>query len=235
MEVNQVEHLLKLADEYQALGIVGLCVKILKSEPKSQDNAMKILHLVTSTVIARDDQRLFEVREQCYELIKDMKLTEAQENEDCKNLEKEIWERVLVKRIQRLETFVQEIYPQFMGLVECCLSLYFLGKTKGIPPRPQPPHPQPPHPQPPCPQPPCPQHFSFGRTRGNLLSRMKNCIECQQMIKQLVWKPQAPQHLPFPGYGYRPSVGFRYEGEYHFDEEVITIIQDFEKIINIRV
>ena len=216
MEVNQVEHLLKLADEYQALGIVDLCVKILKSETKSQDNAVKILHLVTSTVIARDDQRLFEVREQCYEVIEDMELTEAQENEDRKNLEKEIWERVLVKRIQRLETFVQEIYPQFMGLVECCLW-YFLEKTKDVTP--------------------CPQHFSNGKTRENLLSRMKNCIVCQQMIKQLVCNLQVSQHRPFRGgYGETPSVStidFRYGGDYHFDEEVITMIKDFEKIIRV--
>ena len=140
--MNQVEHLLKLADEYQAGGVVDVCIKMLKSEPKSKDNAVKILHLATSTVAARDDQRLFQVRKQCYQQIEDMELTEAQRNDDHKNLEKEIWERVLVKRIRRLETFVQEIYPQFMGLVECCLW-YFLEKTKDITP--------------------CPQHFSNKR------------------------------------------------------------------------
>ena len=212
-----MEHLLKLADEYQALGVVDFCVKILKSEPKSQENAVKILHLVTSTVTARDDQRLFEVREQCYEVIEDMELTEAQENEDRKNLEKEIWERVLVKRIQRLEIFVQEIYPHFMGLVECCLW-YFLEKTNEISP--------------------CPQHFSNRKTKENLLSRMKNCIVCQQMIKQMVCNLQVPQHRPYRGvYGeVTPEVStidFRYGGDYHFDEEVITMIQDFEKIIRV--
>ena len=212
MAVNQVEHLLKLADEYQALGIVDLCVKILKSEPKSQDNAVKILHLVTSTVTARDDQRLFEVREQCYELIEDMELTEAQENEDRKNLEKEIWERVLVKRIQRLETFVQEIYPQFMGLVECCLW-YFLEKTKDIPP--------------------CPQHYSNGKTKENLLSRMKNCIVCQQMIKQLVCNLQVPFRRGYVDTASVSTKDFKYGGDYHFDEEVITMIQDFEKVIRV--
>lgn len=193
--MNQVEHLLKLADEYQAGGVVDVCIKMLKSEPKSKDNAVKILHLATSTVAARDDQRLSQVRRQCYQQIEDMELTEAQRNDDHKNLEKEIWERVLVKRIRRLETFVQEIYPQFMGLVECCLW-YFLEKTKDITP--------------------CPQHFSNRKTRENLLDRMKDCIVCQRMISQLV-----------------RNLNCRYGGDYYFDEEVITMIQDFEKIIRV--
>ena len=193
--MNQVEHLLKLADEYQAEGVVDVCVKMLNSEPKSQDNAVKILHLATSTVAARDDKRLFHVRKRCYQLIEDMELIEAQRNDDHKNLEKEIWEKVLVKRIQRLETFVEDIYPHFMGLVECCLW-YFLEKTKDITP--------------------CPQHFSNRKTRENLLNRMKDCIVCQRMINQLVC-----------------NLNCRYGGDYFFDEGVITMIQDFEKIIRI--
>ncbi|XP_015778962.1 PREDICTED: uncharacterized protein LOC107356853, partial [Acropora digitifera] len=151
VQLDQVEHLLKLADEYQAGGIADVCVKILKSEPKSKDNAVKILHLATSTATARDDQRLFLVREQCYELIKNMKLTETCKN--GKSLEKEIWEKVLVKRIQRLETFVQKIYPQFEDLVE--LSLSDSLREKKISP--------------------CPQHFSNGKANEHLLRRMKDC------------------------------------------------------------
>ena len=56
--MNQVEHLLKLADEYQARGIVDMCVKMLKSEAQSKDNAVKILHLATCTPTIREDERL---------------------------------------------------------------------------------------------------------------------------------------------------------------------------------
>ena len=108
--MNQVEHLLKLADEYQARGIVDVCVKMLKSEARSKDNAVKILHLATCTPGVRDDERLILVRKQCYELMKNMELKETQGKESYKNLEKDAMERVLVKRIQRLETFVKEIY-----------------------------------------------------------------------------------------------------------------------------
>ena len=217
--MNQVEHLLKLADEYQAGGIEDVCVKMLKSEPKSKDNAVKILYLATSTATARDDQRLFQVREECYELIKDMELIETQRSESYNDMEKNTLVRIVVKRNQRLETFVKDIYPQFMGLVECCLW-YCLEKAKDITP--------------------CPQHFSNRKTKENLLRRMKNCIVCQRMIKQMVHKLKKVTYtyeLPSSGhFANRPSVPtnhFEYEGDYYFDEKVIAMIQDFEKIIRV--
>ena len=213
-----MEHLLKLADEYQALGIEDVCVKMLKSEPKSEDNAVKILYLATSTATARDDQRLFQVREECYELIKDMELTETQGSESYNDMEKNTMVRVVVKRNQRLETFVKDIYPQFMGLVECCLW-YCLEKTNDVTP--------------------CPQHFSNRKTRENLLRRMKSCLVCQRMIKQMVRKlKKVTYELPYGG-GFAnsstvPTNKFEYEGDYYFDEKVIAMIRDFEKIIRVH-
>ena len=184
--MNQVEHLLTLADEYRAGGIEDICVKMLKSEPKSKDNAVKILYLATSTATARDDQRLFQVREECYELIKDMELTETQRSEGYNDMEKNTMVRVVVKRNQRLETFVKDIYPQFMGLVECCLY-YYMEEHREIYP--------------------CPQHPLNGKNRENLLRRIKNCSVCRSIIKQMV--------------------------DYYFDERVIAMILDFEKIIRV--
>ena len=163
--MNQVEHLLKLADEYQAGGIEDVCVKMLKSEPKSKDNVVKILYLATSTATARDDQRLFQVREECYELIKDMELTETQRSESYNDMEKNTLVRVVVKRNQRLETFVKDIYPPFMGLVECCLYSYMEEHREILYP--------------------CQQHLSNGKNRENLLTRIKNCSLCRPMIKQM--------------------------------------------------
>lgn len=214
--MNQVEHLLKLADEYQAGGIEDVCVKMLKSEPKSEDNAVKILHLATSTATARDDQRLFQVREECYELIEDMELTETQTSESYNDMEKNTLVRVVVKRNQRLETFVKDIYPQFMGLVECCLW-YCLERTKDITP--------------------CPQHFSNRKTKENLLRRMKTCIVCRRMIKQMVLNLKVSQAQLLGGrFADKSSVAthnFEYGDDYYFDEKVIAIILDFEKIIRV--
>ena len=239
-----MEHLLKLADEYQTRGIVDVCVKMLKSEAQSKDNAVKILHLATCTPTIREDEKLILVREQCFELIKNMELSEAQGKESYENLEKDVLERVLVKRIQRLETFVKEIYPQFMGLVECCLWSVS-GNAEVIST--------------------CPQHFSNKRPKENLLMLVKGCPVCRQMIKQLVHYFKTPQllqqslhppHPPHPSHplpqrqpvrGFPSTLGstvpfvlaapapnaYEYGGSYHFDEEVITIIQDFEKLFRI--
>ena len=204
--MNQVEHLLKLADEYQAEGIADVCVKILKSEPKSKDNAVKILHLATCTATSRDDQRLFQVREQCYKLIENMELTETCKN--GKNLEKEIWEKVLVKRIQRLETFVREIYPQFVDLVE--LSLSDRLREKFISP--------------------CPRHFSHGKANEHLLRRMKDCPVCRQMICNL----QESQRACTSVFSFvSPVANVTIIGNEDIGEKAMRTILDFEKIIRV--
>ena len=40
-----MEHLLKLAEEYQIKTVLDLCANFLRDEPKTEDNAMKILFL----------------------------------------------------------------------------------------------------------------------------------------------------------------------------------------------
>ena len=238
IQVNQVEHLLKLADEYQTRGIIDLCVKMLKSEAQCKDNAVKILHLATCTPTVRDDESLILVREQCYEVTKNMELTETQGRESYKNLEKDALERILVKRIQRLETFVKDIYPQFIGLVEGCLWCV-LENAKVIST--------------------CPQHFLNKKPKENLLKLMKGCPVCRQMIKQLVGyvgSPRVPKVTPVRRVSRQvlnmPSFSFssiatnsvceqvaptnnecKYGGNCHFYEEVITIIMDFEEIIRV--
>jgi len=238
VQLNQVEHLLKLADEYHTRGIIDLCVKMLKSETQCKDNAVKILHLATCTPTVRDDERLILVREQCYEVTKNMELTETQGRENYKNLEKDALERILVKRIQRLETFVKDIYPQFIGLVEGCLWCV-LENAKVIST--------------------CPQHFLNKKPKENLLKLMKGCPVCRQMIKQLVGyvgSPRVPKVTPVRRVSRQvlnmPSFSFssiatnsvceqvaptnnecKYGGNCHFYEEVITIIMDFEEIIRV--
>ncbi|XP_068696129.1 uncharacterized protein [Montipora foliosa] len=197
--LNQVGHLLKLADEYQVKGIEDTCVKVLRGEPKSEKNVINILYLATCTATIREDGRLEGVRAQCYSLIKNMELTDIRGQDDYQYLEREILESVLVNRNQRLETFVKGIYPQFIGLMECCLwSCLEDGRIS-----------------------PCPQHFSNRKANADALNRMSICVVCQQMIKQLVSFTKGPW-----GVG-----GFKYGGSLQFDEEVIAIILDFQKII----
>ncbi|XP_067049149.1 actin-binding protein IPP-like [Acropora muricata] len=235
VQLNQVEHLLKLADEYQASGIVDVCVKIMNSEAQCKDNVVKILHLATCTPTVREDERLILVREQCYEVTKNMELTETQGKESYENLEKDAMERVLVERIQRLEKFVKEIYPQFMGLVEWCLW-HVVENAEVIST--------------------CPQHFLNKKPRENLLRLMKGCSVCRQMIKQLIFYLRTSQQtqqtqqtqkttlfanrssgtqlgarLPAGFFSVPATTESKYGGNRLLDEKVITIIQDFEKII----
>lgn len=207
--MNQVEHVLKLADEYQTGGIIDVCVKILKSEPKSEGNAVKILHLATCTATVRKDEWLFWVREQCYKLIENMELKETQKDMAYDHLEKGTLERVLVKRNQRLETFIKDIYMWDSVKMTNVTSLKMDPEITA-----------------------CPQHYQNRKAKGNLLGRMKNCSVCRRMITQLVRNLKLSQQTSTPFVNFQvvtPSEGakFKYGGDYYFDEKVIAMIQDF--------
>ncbi|XP_068696133.1 BTB and MATH domain-containing protein 42-like [Montipora capricornis] len=214
--LNKVDDLLKLADEYQVQGIVDICVKVLQGEPISEQNAITILYLATCTAAVREDGRLEGVRGQCYSMIKNMELADIQGEEDYEYLESEILERVLVNRNQRLETFVKGIYPQFIGLMECCLWAFLEKDSISVN-----------HSR----ISPCPQHFSDGKANADASKRMITCSKCRRMIKQLVSisKVQTLGSL----YGGQPSNTFKYGGSVHFDEKVIAMILDFQKIVKL--
>ncbi|KAJ7394347.1 hypothetical protein OS493_000152 [Desmophyllum pertusum] len=121
--LNKMEHVLKLADEYQTMSVVNLCVKCLKDVPKSKVNVVKILFLANDTVIAREDDRLDSVRRECHALIKNMELADILKDNGFKNLDRDSSENVFVLRTKRLETFLKKVYPQFIGLAEFCITL----------------------------------------------------------------------------------------------------------------
>lgn len=183
------------------MSVFDLCVKCLKDEPISQENAVRILYLANATVMAREDERLDIVRWNCYSLIKNMELTDIMGKEDFKSLDRDSLESVLVKRTERLETFLKGIYPQIIGLAEFCMYLCLENSRSGITR--------------------CPQHFSSGnKADKGLLERIKSCSVCRMMIVQLVSSSENPfrknEHL--------------YGGTRHFDRKLISIIQDFKNV-----
>ena len=208
-----MNHLLKLADEYQANGVLDLCVKCLQDVPKSDENAVKILFLVTDTVIAREDDRLDSVRRQCEILIKDMDLVNITRKSDFKKLNRDNLESVFVQRTERLETFIKDVYPQLIGLVEYCLFLKLESSSSSISR--------------------CPQHFpkpSYGvcnKANVDLLQRIRNCPVCRGMIKQLIsLSIESPKSNP---------VQYRYGGKYHFDHKLISLLQDLTNVISLPI
>ena len=168
--VNKMSHLLKLAQDYQAKGVLDLCVKCLQDVQKSKQNVVKILSLANRTVTTREDGRLDSVRGECNNLIKNMELSNVKENSDFKHLDRDSLQSLYVERTGRLETFLKEVYPQFVGLAEYSLHLSLQSSLCGITR--------------------CPQHFpspaSNSKANVDLLDRLNSCPLCREMIAQLV-------------------------------------------------
>lgn len=203
--MDKVDHLLKLADEYQATSVFDLCVRFLNDEPKTEENAVRILYLANSTMMAREEERLDIVRRDCYSLIRDMELEDIMEKEDFKSLDRDTSESVLVKRTERLETFLKEVYPQMIGLVEFCIYLCLRDssyKSRMT-----------------C----CPQHFpSQNKANKELLERIQTCPVCKTMIEQLI-PLSKPSRFGF-------SVERVYGGNCYFGQELISVIKNFKNV-----
>ena len=109
--VANVEQLLQLSNEYQVVEhIFNPCVKFLEDQPKTKENVMKILALSELYVLEK-------VRQGCNDLLKDMRLETLSETVHFQDLEREKLQHFLTQRIERLEKFLDKLYPQFMGLV----------------------------------------------------------------------------------------------------------------------
>ena len=224
-------HLLKLSDEYDAQGVLDLCIKCLQDVPKSEVNAVKILYLATDTLTASEDYRLDDVRDECEILIKEMDLANITAKSDFKKLNRDSMERVFVKRTERLETFVREIHPQLVGLVEYCLYLK-LASSPSVITR-------------------CPQHFLSNKSYIGLLQRIRSCLVCRGMITQLVASSISNDKQPTQTSGTSSLFGsttpFRsssanqtgafkehvYGGNCHFDEKLVSLLQDINKVISL--
>ena len=232
-------HLLKLADEYDVQGVLDLCTKCLKEVTKSEENVVKILYLATDTVIASEDSRLDDVRDECEILLKEMDLANITAKSDFKKLNQCSMERVFVKRTERLENFIREIHPQLVGLVEYCLYLK-LASSSSVITR-------------------CPQHFPGNKSYIGLLQRIRSCLVCRGMITQLVASsvtPDQPQSSTAFSFGAQSSTGLSvllsqqhgspfsnnqtaaveehvYGGNCHFDEKLVSLLQDINKVVSL--
>ena len=131
------------------------CVKFLENQPKTKSNVMKILTLA-------ELYKLDKVREDCDDLLKDMTLKSTLEIVDLQDLGRDKLQHLLTQRIERLETFLDELYPQFMGLVDWCIWLYFKAKIK--------------------PMNWCPEHFRDGKAGSDIDERIIECEVCKEML-----------------------------------------------------
>lgn len=156
--MKNVDHLLKLSDEYQVKAIFDPCVTFLENQPKTEGNVMKFLVLASL-------YKLENVRQSCYNKLKNMKLQSILKASQEQDLDKENMQNILLKRIERLETFLDKVYPQCMGLVECCFWLWHEGKKymKW-----------------------CPTHFSGGNSYSKIDERIRDCTVCKEMLITMI-------------------------------------------------
>lgn len=116
--MENVEHLLLLSDEYQVTEqIFKPCVKFLDEEPKTKENVMKILALA-------ELYNLEKVRQDCDDLLKGLSLKTLSDTVQFQNIDKDKLQYFLTQRIELLEGLLKEVYPQFIGLAECCMWMY---------------------------------------------------------------------------------------------------------------
>ena len=212
--MDKVDHLLQLANEYQVMSVFDHCVKCLKDEPKTEENAVRILYLANSTAMVREDDRLDIARYNCTNLIKNMELKDIVGKMDFRNLDRDSLESVFRLKTERLETFFKKVYPQVIGLAEFCILLCLENSHSSITR--------------------CPQHFSSDdKATEDLIERIKSCPVCRNMMMQLVSCSKYSKRTTrgFGSFDVSRPIEYRYGGYYHFDNSLISIIKDFENII----
>ena len=204
-----MEHLLKLSDEYQVKGMFEQCVKFLEHQPKREGNVMKIMMLASL-------YKLGNVLEGCYPIIREMKrqsiLREATQQEA---LDKETLQKIMSQRLERLETFLDQLYPQFIGVVEYCFSLFYKSdylKQKVTW---------------------CPLHFTNGKSHSaDIDKRLKECPVCKQMLLTIIETTKSTrEYWDRSSSSYKLEITYNYGGNLHFDEALSSLIQDFSKLI----
>ena len=114
--MGNLEHLLKLSDEYRVNFVFDPCVRFVRDQSITKENVMKLLRIA-------DLYGLDDVHERCNNLLKNMRLETLSETVHLEELDVENARHFLEQRIERLETFLDTLYPEFMKLVQCVLCL----------------------------------------------------------------------------------------------------------------
>lgn len=195
--MENVEHLLLLSDEYQVTEpIFKPCVKFLDEEPKTMENVIKILSLA-------ELYNLEKVRQDCNDLLKGMSLETLSDTVQFQSIDRDKLQHLLTQRIEFLEGLLKEVYPQFIGLAECCMWLWGEA-SKDMPEL-------------------CRTHYRNGKPNTNLEDRFKECDECR-LILEYIANDTCPTRLRGGYLDYSNTYGTYYTDRHRFDGEVSKII-----------
>lgn len=200
---------MQLSDEYQVTEhIFQPCVEFLEDEPKTKENVMKIRALA-------EFYDLEEVCQDCDELLRGMTLGTLSETVQFENVEKDKLQHFLTQRIEVLEDYLEKLYPQLMGLLECCLWLWHENERSLEW---------------------CPTHFSRGKVRFNLDKCMKGCNDCKKMLGRLA-SYTFPRLIEgystnnTPCYNFHNTYGNAISNRHRFDKCLPDIIQRYSQIM----
>ena len=200
--MENVEDLLQLSDEYQVKQLIfDPCVKFLEDQLKTKGNVMKIVALANL-------YNLEKVHQGCIDLLKNMRLKSLSETVHLEDLDKEQAQYYLTQRIERLETFLDEAFPQFFGVVASFLLL--LSEHKNMNPYVTW----------------CSKHFVGGKFfRYISMEMMANCSGCRATLSSMV-RETTKTYFPAGIQKRKPLHG----GNNHFDEDLFAVMENFVKV-----
>ena len=195
--MENVKHLLKLSDEYEVKLIFEPCTKFVRDQSITKENVMKLLAI--AELYGFDD-----VRQGCNNLLKNMRLKTLSETVHLEDLDLPKTRHFLEQRIERLEAFLDALYPQFMGLVLCTLWLMHEGK-KNVKW--------------------CTDHFKGGKCDVFCdEEELRFCKRCDEMLRSVVKSISSVAYSLSTGESTR---NYCYGGYYHFDESLHSIVGEF--------
>lgn len=167
--MDNVEHLLRLADEYQIKGIIDMCTSFLKNEAKTKSNAMEILLLAQQYGL--DD----EIGEDCCSVLEEMKLQKLEGYVEFVELNSENLRSILLPRMRELEDIVKELSPQVSGILACTTWLWNEANKDMVW---------------------CPAHLPRGKAVTSFRDCLRNCPACKQVLDSLVSKTLGSGSFP---------------------------------------
>ena len=203
--VENVEHLLLLSDEYQVTEqIFKPCVKFLDKEPKTKENVMKILALA-------ELYNLEKVRKECNNLLKGLSLQTLSDTVQLQNIDKDKLQHFLTQRIELLEGLLKEVYPQFIGLAECCMWLWAEEK-KSMPDL-------------------CATHYySNDKPTTDLVDRFKECFKCRSVLDRIAGY-SAPRRKKNGYLEFSDTYATFYASRHRFDGQVSGVINKLSEVM----
>ena len=149
---------------------------------------------------------LDKVEQSCINLLKNMKLETLSETVHLQDLDKEEMQFYLTQRIERLEKFLDELYPQFMGLLASMIWLSHEAKKRVSW---------------------CTKHVSGGQLSRHATNlEIRKCSNCKGMLRSMV---SETVFLAYDSVYAMPGVP-KDEFKGHFDSNLFSIMEKFSKL-----